>query len=361
MKIEHLKNLIAQHFLNQNPTPTLEDAVLANLVLFQCTNAPYFNNQSPLVLWERAPNVVQIGVCEENQSNLKQMWDPLEDHYECTFGDYYPNQIKWPSQPGAKVVPYTDCSFSLQEQVQKHLQQLQHNAEIKKLFEPTMSDRLLRNTFSIEQCDRNNINERLKEILGGGKDVGLHYNNIRYHQVPSVMNKAHWRFWVAHNQDEVAGVLGGLKMSEDDYAFRLSYVSVSPMFRQQGVAKQLYAHALQYCSDNQLILLRSSPGEMTRELTSITQGFDKVVLASNVPHLASNALMFEMVIHELKQHYCWDDFVNHVKPLCDQWLEQYPPSTSTWSINPMDKKRVFAQFKKLLPEAQANQLPTPFM
>lgn len=361
MKIEHLKNLIAQHFIKLNPTPTLNDAVLANLVLFQCANAPYFNNQSPLVLWERAPNVVQIGVCEENQSNLKQMWDPLEDHYEWDCGDYCPNQIKWPDQTGAKVVPYTDCSISLQEQAQKHLEQLQNNLEIKKLFEPTASDLLLRNTFTIEQYDRDNINERLSEILGGSKDVGLHYNNIRYHQVPSVMNKAHWEFWVAHNQDEVAGVLGGLKMSEDDYAFRLSYVSVSPMFRQRGVAKQLYAHVLQYCTDNHLILLRSSPGKMTRELTSITHGFDKTILASSVPHLADNALLFETVLHELKQECDWGDFVKHVKPLCDTWLEKYPPSTSSWSISPMDKKRMFAQFKSLLSEQRAHQLPTPFM
>ena len=361
MKIEHIRSLIARHFLNINPTPTLDDAVLANLVLFQCANAPYFNNQSPLVLWECAPNVVQVGVLEKNQSNLMQIWDPLENYYEYDFGDYFPNQIQWPKQSPPRKVQYADLSLQLQQHAQLHCQHLQSNPDIKKLFEPTASDLILRNTFTIEQCDRNNINERLEEILGGGKDVGLHYNDIRYHKVPSVMNKAHWDFWVAHNQDEVAGVLGGLRMSDDDYAFRLSYVSVSPMFRQQGLAKQLYAQALQYCSDNHLILLRSSPGEMTRELTGITHGFDKMLLSSNVPHLADNALLFEMVVHELKQQYPWDEFVTHVKPVCDTWLEKYPPSTSTWSINPMDKKRVFAQFKSLLSENRAQQLPTTFM
>lgn len=361
MKIEHLRNLIAQHFLHINPTPTLDDAVLANVVLFQCANTAYFNNQSPLVLWERAPNVVQIGVLEENQCELRQIWDPLEDHYECDFGDYNPNQIHWPQNSPARTVQYVDLPLQLQQQALFHCQQLQHNPEIKKLFEPTASDILLRNTFTIEQCDRDNINERLSEILGGSKDLGLHYNDIRYHKVPSVMNKAHWEFWVAHNGDEVAGVLGGLKMSDDDYAFRLSYVSVSPMFRQQGLAKKLYANALQYCTDNQLILLRSSPGKMTRELTTITHGFDKTILSSSVPHLADNALLFETVVNELKQQYDWNDFVKHVKPLCDTWLEKYPPSTSSWSISPMDKKRVFAQFKALLSTPRADQLPTPFM
>lgn len=361
MKIEHLKNLIAQHFLNINPTPTLDDAVVANMVLFQCANAPYFNNRSPLVLWERSPNIVQIGVLDKNQSGLMQMWDPLEDYYECDFGDYSPNQIQWPQHSSASTVQYVDLPLQLQQQALFHCQQLQHNPEIKKLFEPTASDLRLRNTFIIEQCDRDTINERVEEILGGGKDVGLHYNDIRYHKVPSVMNKAHWEFWVAHNQNEVAGVLGGLKMSDDDYAFRLSYVSVSPMFRQQGLAKQLYAQALQYCSDNHLILLRSSPGEMTRENASITHGFDKVILASSVPHLGDNALLFETVVHELKQQYDWNTFVAHVKPICDTWLEKYPPATSSWSISPMDKKRVFSQFKALLDQHRAHQLPTPFM
>lgn len=361
MKIEHIRTIIAQHFLNQNPTPTLDDAVLANLVLFQCAHAAYFNNQSPLVLWERAPHVVQIGVLDENQSDLKQMWDPLEDYYECDFGDYYPNQIQWPNQSKPIIRQYNDVASQMQQRALFHCQQLQHNPEIRKLFEPTSSDILSRNTFTIEQCDRDNINERLREILGGSKDLGLHYNDIRYHKVPSVMNTAHWEFWIAHNGDEVAGVLGGLKMSTDDYAFRLSYVSVSPAFRQQGLAKKLYAKALQYCSDNELILLRSSPGKMTRELHAITHGFDKTIVASSVPHLADNALLFETVVNELKQQYDWNDFVKHVKPLCDTWLEKYPPSTSSWSINPMDKKRVFSQFKSLLTEPRAKQLPTPFM
>lgn len=359
MKIEDIRAVIKQYFVNHTPFPTLDDAVLANLVLFQCANAPYFNNRSPLVLWERDPNVVQIGLLDENQSDLKQIWDPLEDHYECDFGNYYPNQIQWPSQSKPIIRQYNDVAFQLQQRAHLHCQQLQHNPEIKKLFEPTSSDILSRNTFTIEQCDRDNINKKLSEILGGTKDLELNYNDIRYHKVPSVMNKAHWEFWVAHNGDEVAGVLGGLKMSKDDYAFRLSYVSVSLAFRQQGLAKKLYAKALQYCSENQLILLRSSPGQMTREFTAITDGFDKIILASDVPHLAANAMAFENVICELKQQYDWKDFVNYVKPLCDKWLGQHPPSTNSWSINPMDKKRVCAQFKNLLCPSRDTSPPTP--
>lgn len=212
MKIERLKTIIAEHVLASNPVPVLNDAVLANVMLFQCANAPYFNNQSPLVLWERAPNVVQIGVLEDNQSDLRQMWDPLEDYYECDFADYDDNQIQWPKHNRPRMVQYLDLAPQLQQQAQYHCQQLQNHPEIKRLFDPTPSDIRSRNTFTIEQCDRDNINEKLMEILGGGKDLGLHYNDIRYHKVPSVMNKAHWEFWVAHNQDEVAGVLGGLKM-----------------------------------------------------------------------------------------------------------------------------------------------------
>lgn len=363
MKIEHLKTLIAEHFIAQNSTPTLNDAVLANLVLFQCANAPYFNNQSPLVLWECEPNIVQIGVLNDSVSSpqLWQMWDPLEEYYESNFGDYQPNQIAWPDRPNAKVVEYTTLSAQLQEQAHHHCQQLQSNSEIKKLFAPTPEEVLKRNTFTIEQCDTSNINDKLMEILGGYKDLGLYYSGIRYHDVPSVMNKAHWLFWVAHNGDEVAGVLGGLKMSDNDYAFRLSYVSVSPSFRQQGLAKQLYTQMLKYCSKNELIVLRSSPGKMTREMHEITHGFDKILLASSVPHLASNALMLETVVNELKHEYDWATFCQKVKPVCDKWLEHYPPSTSTWSINAMDKKRIFAQLKDLLPEHRAQQVRTPFM
>lgn len=358
MKIEHIRSLIAQYFLNLHPIPTLDDAVLANVVLFQCANSAYFNHQSPLVLSQRAPDVVQIGLLHKGHS--MDLWDPLEDHYEHDFGEYFPNQIMWPKHE-FKTIAYDQLSKSLQAQAQHHCQQLQKNPEIKKLFEPSTFDLAARHTFTIEQCDRNNINERLKEILGSGKDLGLHYSDIRYHKVPSVMNKAHWDFWIAHNQNEIAGVLGGLRMSDDDYAFRLSYVSVSPAFRQQGLAKRLYTQALQYCFDNQLILVRSSPGEMTRDVTEITHGFDKILLSSNVPHLADNALLFEMVVHELKQQYPWDEFVAHVKPVCDTWLEKYAPSTSAWSISPMDKKRVFTQFKSLLSENRAQQLPTPFI
>jgi len=360
MKIEHLRTLIAQHFVTLNPTPTLEDAVLANLVLFQCATAPYFA-QSPLVLWETAPNVVQVGVLEENHNALRQIWDPLEDYYECDFGDYAPNQIQWPEQSQPRTVQYSDLPPQVQQQAQHHCQHLQRNLDIHKLFEPTQADLALRNSFTIEQCDHNTVNEKLMGILGGGKDLELFHSGIRYHDVPSVLNKAQWNFWLAHNGDEIAGVLGGLKMSPDDYAFRLSYVSVSPSFRQQGVSKQLYAHVLQYCADNHLMLLRSSPGKMTRELTTITHAFDKMVLNSSIPHLSSNALIFETVLSELKQQLPWTKFVSQTKPLCDKWLEQYPPSTTAWSINPMDKKRAFAQFKELLPPHVAAQLPAPFM
>lgn len=359
MKIQHVSDLIAQHLLSTYPTPSLEDAMVANVALHKCVNAPYYNNAyAHINLVQHSPNFIQISVPDKRSAALTKVLDPLQHLYASDFGDgsgLY--EIELPSSTLSTLIQWSDLPLPIQQRAQQTIEVL----PLQKIFNPTPTDLDQRAAISIVHANQNDIRDVVDEILGDNQDPLLKVSGIHYHDVPSVMNKASWFYWVAHNGDEVAGVVGGLKMSDADNMFRLSYVSVAPGFRQQGIAKQLYTAMLDFCAANELSLSRSSPAIMSREHPNITLAFDKIILNHSVPHLSKNALFFDLVVSELQAQNDWSTFCQLVKPICDAWLQDHPATTTEWSVNPMDKKRTFAKLKSLLPEQQAKQIPTPFM
>ncbi|MCH2140329.1 MAG: GNAT family N-acetyltransferase [Phycisphaerales bacterium] len=54
-------------------------------------------------------------------------------------------------------------------------------------------------------------------------------------------------FWVATNDDEIAGMIGVQRV--DDSAAEMRRLRVRPQFRRQGVATALMEHAIRFCRD----------------------------------------------------------------------------------------------------------------
>ena len=160
-----------------------------------------------------------------------------------------------------------------------------HPEALQRLLEPTQEQTQQRYDLPIVEIDSRQIGAFMREKLGDFYDGSLKSSGIDYHTPDHFTHKS--IYLVACNEDEVAGML---KLGTSRaWGYGLSYVSVAPGFRGQGLSKRLYQQALDICERDRRVFIRSQPGEFTQDNPNITASYDHLVRQSAVLHTDSES------------------------------------------------------------------------
>lgn len=187
-----------------------------------------------------------------------------------------------------------------------------HPQAIARLLDPTDAQMSARQHITIREVDQDGLYGFLNEILGQLHDGSLRTYGVDYHTVPHYSHKA--RYLVAHNQDEVAGIL---KLGANrDWSYGLGYVAVAPGFRGRGLSKALFAAALGVCERDGKVLVRTDPGDFAEEHPETTARYDQMARDGGVLHVESGTYVEGAVERAVKQ-IGYRDACRAFKGLCD--------------------------------------------
>ncbi len=375
MKIFALEDLIRRHFTPAEGLPSAADASMANVVLYQLLQAPLFENTyANHRLYQQAEGFFQIGVPDSRHS-CPMMVDIFEDLYPYDFwepdedDDAPPPFIDLPVFTIRSATPWEGpLPTDLEREAAGHIQALRRlSPDIALLFAPCAQDLVRRKEVVIEELQFSQLFDRQKQILGTRADARLLRSGLTYHDTRDLGYRSDslWRFWLAHNGDEVAGVLGAQR-NPDSSELVLSYVTVGPGFRGQGLAKRLMTCAMDFAQAHELLFVRTAPGVFSRENPGVAEGFDRWVMAHGVPHVSGSGY-FPEAVRRARAELPWEAFCSATKPHCDAWL-QACPSLDTKQLrwdNPAEVaslealKASVAKAKALSPTKQAPVAVSP--
>jgi len=335
MKIATLEKYVFDHFFPiEEILPTVEDASVANVVMHALLNAPgfqgaYANHQ----LFQWAPGFFRLGFSAHGESRLS-FCDVFEDYYpsDLWYGDEdeEPNWIELPKGTSSTPAVVSVVPEEVAQTAQLHLEILaERHPDLASLLAPSSTQLTQRQELRLEFATNQTLAGLVEEINGTRQDPCLKRQGIIYHHPTSSNLHNHpWVFWVAHNGDEIAGVLGAL-LSEEDKSLSLSYVSVAPGFRNQGLAKRLMNAAMDYGVEQELFFVRSSPGVFSEKHPEVAQGFDRWVMAHTIPHVSGGSGSVAWSLARARRELPWEAFCAVAKPLCDEWLERCPSLRGT--------------------------------
>ena len=157
------------------------------------------------------------------------------------------------------------------------------------------------------------MNTFLLTHLGEGADLSLRAHGIDYHIAPSFQTPDSTLFLLAHNGEDVAGLM---KLGAGTgWGYGVGYVCVAPGFRHQGLSQRLYQAAIERCLADEKVLIRSDPGDQTPP--QATLAYDRLVLASPVLHTTfhSPAENGFKLLHDKGVPY--EQWCEALKPACD--------------------------------------------
>lgn len=232
---------------------------------------------------------------------------------------------------------------------------LQHApGKVQRLLDPALEHVQARKDLRIDVfTDTGELADMLRDKLGDGMDWSLRSYGIDYHSFGHFSHKS--VFLVATNADEVAGML---KLGANEPgSYVLSYVSVAPGFREQGLSKALYARAIDLCQRDERVLIRSQPGEFTRQHPIITLSYDKMVKESHVLHADSESPFRFLFKTSLERGMTYAQMLARYKPDCDAAVPSPEDRNTglpmTWQQREVERESV----ARLLKETEQDTKP----
>lgn len=185
------------------------------------------------------------------------------------------------------------------------------------LMAPVPQQLAARRKLTYDILDRDELDARLVHVLGPTYrlDGSLATQGMEYHTAPG-WNDGNMRYVLAHNENEVAGILGMSMFRQ--WTYGVNYVSVAPGFRQQGVARNLFSKVIEACVADQRVLVRTTPGEYASEHPGITAGFDRLCVQAPVLHVLANSTLMSAVGRGVER-LGFDQAMRLYKPLCDRF------------------------------------------
>lgn len=187
-----------------------------------------------------------------------------------------------------------------------------HPEAVSQLLSPTAEQLQRRQDIQVVAVRGRQFSEHLRPIIGDWADWSLRAYGIKYHN-PSYTSGEDFYF-LAHNGTEVCGVmkLGTAR----GWGYGVSFVSVSPGFRGQGLSLRLYEAAIAQCLEDGKALIRSDPGEGTPP--QATLAYDRLVKASPVIHTSSNGALTYPLQQVFEKGWPYATLVERLKDVCDE-------------------------------------------
>lgn len=275
-----------------------DDLSAANIVAWRLLRGPYLGDT--YASW-------QLAEIAPNEWRLEQEWldgewirrDPLEPFYPGMYHDEE-EEGQW-FRPARRaelkgevkhVDTETELSADLRARADALLERVHAKApaHVDRLMSPTTAQLKARRDIQVELVDCDGLATLLRGLLGDACDWSLKAYGIEYHSHPNFMEKDH-KFLVAHNEDEVCGILKIHVASPWTYA--VGYVCTAPGFRGQGLSKRLYCEFIECCERENKVLVRTDPGKRTP--VEATLAYDRMVRESGALHVSTSCpLMFLM-------------------------------------------------------------------
>lgn len=177
-----------------------------------------------------------------------------------------------------------------------------------KLFNPTFEDMRKRHVLTIEEVEERELDDRLMDILGAYRSSSLSREGHKFHSGNYWMDKDKWRFVIAHNKKELAGIVG---YYEKDKTIHLSYVSVAKTFRNNGLSKKMLLFVAQYARDNRKVLIRSKDSDYSKEVGA-DKSYSALFDRENVLHVISGSDMHNKVHKMMENGFDYDDMLGKI-------------------------------------------------
>ena len=253
--------------------------------------------------------------------------DPLEPFYPDDYwhpglesdqnSDHFSVQSRRESRPIQtwEPIPAPSLSPAVAQAAQGLLERLVRfdPDTLQRLLNPTPKHLEKRQSLIIECLNAHHLNTFLLTHLGEGADLSLRAHGIDYHIAPSFQTPDSTLFLLAHNGEDVAGLM---KLGAGTgWGYGVGYVCVAPGFRHQGLSQRLYQAAIERCLADEKVLIRSDPGDQTPP--QATLAYDRLVLASPVLHTTfhSPAENGFKLLHDKGVPY--EQWCEALKPACD--------------------------------------------
>ena len=259
------------------------------------------------------------------EQNVLDIWtkrDPANIFYESWHWDseseYSVKPLKLEYKSRADNIKRFDVNDDLPKHLMKRAEKLIDEARkinpelINKLLSPTNLDIEKRQEVKIEVFNSDEFDKKIRKILGNTFDSTLKTYGMGYHTHPSYMDKKDL-FILAHNNEEVAGVLKISVMR--DWTYAVGYVCVAPGWRERGLSKKLYSIFIKKCQDDKKVLIRTSPGNDTPVKATIC--YDEMVKKARVVHMNSECSLMHMADLLQKKGIDVAERVDELKGICD--------------------------------------------
>lgn len=325
--ITHLEKALVALYMEEKSFRDV-DAGAINLAIHRLSQSDYF--QGNFASWKflrRSDDYV--GLYQETSrglasiSPLDSMFGDADDYRDEGFNDT-PSE-PWPRVPKSRgpsdnPMDESECSSALRARADHYLEALwRTRPDWAWLKHPQPADVLRRQDLKITVlAGKQALAEKLEEILSGPLVSSVRRLGIEYHEPLSWGDRSDWRYVVAHNAMEVAGI-AGVFQKEDQWI--VSYVSVAPGFRNRGVSLRMYQKILDLCVSDQKMLVRSSPGKFTQEHPEITAAYDRMVMEQPVLHGYSGYLSF--ALEEALKRLPYEQVLTAGKAACDDLLKTH--------------------------------------
>jgi GNAT superfamily N-acetyltransferase len=309
--LEQLEKQLLDIFIAQR-TDEPEDISALNVAALRLSRLPYFGDtySNQFIAQKGEHFFKRYFGFKNDEIDL----DPLRREYHDSYSDYYDEddkEIKPPSDyfpihhPNCSIkdtVPFQgELPAAIEIKAQAYLDQLmESSAQMKMASNPSSQDLDNKRNLAVSLIDHDDLHATLNGLLGEGYAYNLKPNGIQYHDPSGGFGgKKDWRYLIAHNDNEVAGVLGFIHNS-DDRTMGLSYVSVAPGFQGQGLSLRLYQGLIDYAKEHQSFIQRSSPTEFTRKNPAITLAYDRLLEQSDVLHTSTDTYLNKVIMDALK-------------------------------------------------------------
>lgn len=236
--IYSIEQTLIDIFLNKGEYDSKHISAL-NVCLHHILQQPYFENgYSNHTLVQQADDFFTLKYRLAQHRELHNA-DPLKNMYDDGYEDEDTDLIARPKSTHAPLeVSSSNIPSDIQQLADQYLKDFQSLSEFSSIiFDATPQTIQDRHNITITKVSASDIMDLLHSVLGEAYNyIVLHRENISYHEHKWDSN---FEYIVAHNKHEIAGILGYISKNDNH---GLSYVSVSPAFRQHGLSQQMYQH-----------------------------------------------------------------------------------------------------------------------
>ena len=289
------------------------DPSVLHAALWQALHLPYFENGYAHV---ELAGEAELGwrVQIRDHRNYASLVDLFEDlDWDSPWFERQPKRVE-PTAP-LQAVSWLDVDPVVRDRANVLVKRLfERDPSLKKLAAPSPMDLSQRRQWVIEGCDDQEVHRKLVELLGEDFGVDLLKEGIPYFDCRWSATANKLSYFLAHNHEGVAGVLG---YQQKEHEMVLSFVAVAPAFRQQGLSLQLYQHLVDLCVERQCYLSRTKPGIYTRSNPEITGGYNRWLRSQPVLHVTDGGYL-QGAMKEGLDALGYERFFTLAKPVCDE-------------------------------------------